>query len=183
MRTVDSSQCAKCAGGHSQLLVCSEPPRIRFKPDSNAKDHHNSGPQQHRQKTLSASQSTPSLRAGIRHWWKGYQPQNIPARGIRPTKPASERTPASTADVAERVHRPRRKSCRKHSVIEGLCQCLCRLWHSLNARYLCMVRDQDLGWVAGVGLSEAKEAPGFQAGALQPRPPQNTALTQRPSGI
>ncbi len=31
--------------------------------------------------------------------------------------------------------------------------------------------------VAVAGLSEAKEAPGFRAGALQPRPPTNLLLT------
>ncbi len=32
-------------------------------------------------------------------------------------------------------------------------------------------------WVAGAGLSEAKEAPGFRAIALQPRPRTNQNLT------
>ena len=34
------------------------------------------------------------------------------------------------------------------------------------------VRHEDCGWVAGSGLSEAKEAPGFLAIAREPRPPQ-----------
>ena len=32
--------------------------------------------------------------------------------------------------------------------------------------------------VAGAGLSGAQEAPGFRAGALQPRPPINPLLTE-----
>ena len=30
----------------------------------------------------------------------------------------------------------------------------------------CFISDQDLDWVAGAGLSGAKEAPGFLVGAL-----------------
>ena len=36
--------------------------------------------------------------------------------------------------------------------------------------------------VAGAGLSGAKEAPGFRAGALQPRPPINPLLTEARRG-
>ena len=41
------------------------------------------------------------------------------------------------------------------------------------------VKARIAGWVAGAGLSEAKEAPGFRASALQPRPPNITDLTKR----
>jgi hypothetical protein len=35
----------------------------------------------------------------------------------------------------------------------------------------CFVTIRNWCWVAGAGPSRAKEAPGFRAGALQPRPP------------
>ena len=122
MRTVDSSQCAECAGRHSQLLVRPEPARIRCQPDSNAKDHHNSGSQQQRQQTLRASQNTPKLRAGIRHWWKRYQSRSIFAMGFTPQKLTSKRTPAANAATAETVRILRCKSCRMNSAVESMCQ-------------------------------------------------------------
>ena len=39
-----------------------------------------------------------------------------------------------------------------------------------------------MDWVAGAGLSGAKEAPGFRAGAFQPRPPINPLLTEHYGG-
>ena len=43
--------------------------------------------------------------------------------------------------------------------------------------FQCPIRSKNWGWVAGAGLSEAKEAPGFRASALQPRPPESPVLT------
>jgi hypothetical protein len=41
----------------------------------------------------------------------------------------------------------------------------------------CFVKARIAGWVAGAGLSGAKEAPGFRTIALQPRPPEDEDLT------
>jgi hypothetical protein len=40
-------------------------------------------------------------------------------------------------------------------------------------------RSSFLDWVAGAGLSGAKEAPGFRAAALQPRPPISSLLAKQ----
>ena len=48
----------------------------------------------------------------------------------------------------------------------------------LLQRHQCSVSGALMDRVAGAGLSGAKEAPGFRAGALQPRPPINPLLTE-----
>ncbi len=61
------------------------------------------------------------------------------------------------------IHRKRRTDCDRKTVV-------LTSW--------CLVSRALLDWVAGAGLSGAKEAPGFRAGALQPRPPINPTLTE-----